>query len=125
VTIRLVMLVEGEAGIDKTRLLQQCLASPAGQAHRVLVACCPPFRQPHTLGPVADALRQAVTDVTSLQLSGLAGALRPLFPEWAPALPPAPEPTAEADATRHRLFCALDELLASLRVTLLVVEDVH
>jgi hypothetical protein len=57
-----VMLVEGEAGIGKTRLLQEYMASPAGQAHRVLVACCPPFRQPHTLGPRADAQHRCARD---------------------------------------------------------------
>ena len=54
-----VVLVEGEAGIGKTRLVGEFLASAAGQRLRLLVAACPPFRQPHTLGPVADAVRQA------------------------------------------------------------------
>jgi len=75
---------------------------------------CPPFRQPLTLAPVADALRQAVGDVGKLGLSALAGALRPLFPEWAAGLPPAPEPAEDVTAARHRLLAALGELLARL-----------
>jgi DNA-binding CsgD family transcriptional regulator len=120
-----VVLVEGEAGIGKTRLLEEFLASRPGRAYRTLVARFQPFRQPDTLGPLADALRQAVGDVTALPLSDLAGALRPLFPEWAAALPPAPEPAQDATVARHRLFRALDELLGCLQVTLLVAEDVH
>lgn len=91
-----VVLVEGEAGIGKSRLVREFLTSPAGKTRGSLMACCPPFRQPCTLGPVADALRQAASDLAVLQLSPLAGALRPLFPEWAQMLPPSPEPLRTA-----------------------------
>ena len=121
-----VILVEGEAGIGKSRLLREFLASAAGQRLHALVATCPPFRRPHTLGPVADAVRQAAAGgIGDLTLSGLAGALRPLFPEWAAGLPPAPEPAADDTAARHRVFAALAELLGRLEVRLLVVEDAH
>ena len=120
-----VVLVEGEAGIGKSRLVREFLASPAGRRRRALVAACPPFRRPLTLGPVVDALRQATGNVAGLRLSALAGALRPLFPEWAAGLPPAPEQLQDASAARHRLFRALAELLDRLQVAVLVVEDVH
>jgi DNA-binding CsgD family transcriptional regulator len=120
-----VVLVEGELGIGKSRLVSEYLASEAGRLARPVVACCPPFRQPQTLGPVAEALRLAVTDIQGLGLSGLAGALRPLFPEWAPVLPAAPEPAEDATAARGRLFRALAELLGCLQTGLLVVEDAH
>jgi DNA-binding CsgD family transcriptional regulator len=119
------VLVEGEAGIGKSRLVAEFLAGEPGQCLRVLVAACPPFRQPYTLGPVVDGLRRAAGKVAGLPLSGLAGALRPLFPEWADDLPPALEPLPDASASRHRLFRALAELVGRLGVGLLVVEDVH
>jgi predicted ATPase len=89
------------------------------------MAYCPPLRHPHTLGPVVDAVRQAVDRVAGLPLSPLAGALRPVFPEWAGDLPPAPEPAEDATAVRHRVFRALAELLGCLRVAVLAVEDAH
>jgi len=120
-----VVLIEGEAGIGKSRLVREYLASDQGRKGQALVAVCPPFRRPLTLAPVADALRRAVGDVGSLRLSALAGALRPLFPEWAAGLPSAPEPAEDAAAARYRLFAAVAELLGRLATDLLIVEDVH
>lgn len=142
-----VVLVEGEAGIGKSRLLHEFLAAglpaagrsaagrsaarPAGAGFRatdaqdVLVAACPPYRESLTLGPVVDALRQVGGRVGALRLSALAGALRPLFPEWTDDLPPSPEPLDDPSAARHRLFRALAELVGALPAGVLVVEDVH
>ncbi|HEY8471594.1 MAG TPA: AAA family ATPase [Natronosporangium sp.] len=119
------VLVEGEAGIGKSRLVREALASgPAGR-RTSLVATCPPYRESLTLGPVMDALRRARSTLAGLRLSALAGVLRPLFPEWAVSLPPPPEPVADATVARHRLFRALLELLGALGVELLVVDDAH
>lgn len=118
------VLVEGEAGIGKTRLLAE-LWQDAGPVQRPLVASCPPLPQPHTLGAVVDAVHGRVDEVGLPRLSDLGGALRPLFPEWRAVLPPAPDPSADASASRHRLFRALVELVTSLDVTILVVEDAH
>lgn len=118
------VFVEGAAGIGKSRLLREFLAADA-RSQRSLVTACPPFRQPFTLGPVVDALRQATDSVAGLELSALAGALRPLFPEWTANLPPLPDPAEDATAARHRLFRALAELLDCLEIAVVVVEDVH
>ncbi|MFJ5195288.1 ATP-binding protein [Streptomyces sp. NPDC088394] len=120
-----VVLVEGEAGIGKSRLIQELLAAHAPARQRVLLAACPAVRRPFTLGPVVDAIRPATEDVAGLGLSGLAGALRPLFPEWAASLPPTPDPAEDAAAARHRLFRAIEEILERLGIGLLAVEDVH
>ncbi|WP_194924655.1 helix-turn-helix transcriptional regulator [Catenulispora pinisilvae] len=130
------VLVEGEAGIGKSRLVRETLAAlrthtaaaddlSAAPTTEPLVAVCPPFREPLTLGPIVDAARQRRSDVSGLGLSALAGTLRPLFPEWGDALPPPPEPLSDPGAARHRLIRALAELLDRLGVSVLVVEDVH
>lgn len=132
------VLIEGEPGIGKTRLLHEVLAaatassgadqtaSPSG--NRVLLVTCPPLREPFPLGPIADAVRRLwdrPEPLGGLELSGLAGALRPMFPEWADQLPPAPEPLDDPEQTRHRLLRALAELVRRAGVGVLVLEDAH
>ncbi|WP_219471412.1 helix-turn-helix transcriptional regulator [Nonomuraea rhizosphaerae] len=110
----LVLLVQGEAGVGKTRLLHELTGRP------MLVGSCHPMRFPY--GPVVEALRDA------RPLGGLnpiTGALRPLLPECAELLPPAPPPPQDAMVERHRLFRAVLSLLGSLGPVTLVVEDVH
>ncbi|MFG2375286.1 helix-turn-helix transcriptional regulator [Streptomyces sp. NPDC048504] len=119
------VLVEGEAGIGKSRLVQEVLDEPGTAALRPLAGLCPPFREALTLGPIVDAARDARPDVAELALTPLAGVLRPLFPEWTQDLPPAPETLSDAGAARHRLFRALAELLEAMDVGVLVLEDVH
>ncbi|MER5470773.1 AAA family ATPase [Streptomyces sp. NPDC002685] len=53
-----VVLIEGEAGIGKSRLVQELLAGHAPTRQRVLPAACPAVQQPFTLGPVVDAIRR-------------------------------------------------------------------
>jgi DNA-binding CsgD family transcriptional regulator len=119
------VLVEGEAGIGKTRLLREVLTQPAGDGRVNLLAGCPPFREPHTLAPIVDAVRASTDQIRHLALSPLAGALRPLFPEWSDHLPPMPEPLDDIRAAQYRLFRALLELLRCLDVRVLAVEDLH
>ncbi|MEU4644480.1 AAA family ATPase [Micromonospora sp. NPDC023814] len=85
------VLVEGEAGIGKTRLLEEFLSSSTGTGFTALTATCPPLQEPCTLGPIVDAvLATGIATLAPLELSPLAAALRPLFPEWAGELPAAP-----------------------------------
>ncbi|WP_433796342.1 helix-turn-helix transcriptional regulator [Actinoplanes sp. CA-252034] len=116
-----IVLVEGEAGIGKSRLLREWSAAP--DQRTALVSVCPPLRESLTLGPIVDAFHGIERPVPRLPLTELAGALRPLFPEWSSDLPPVLPPLDDAKAARHRLFRALDELLRALRVDVLVLED--
>ncbi|MEU1305783.1 helix-turn-helix transcriptional regulator [Streptomyces shenzhenensis] len=120
---RSLVLVEGEPGIGKSRLLHEGLKAVAD--HAVLFATCPPVRDPFPLGPVVDGLRRLRPTLLDLGLSPLVGALRPLFPEWAGELPPALEALGDPQQTRHRLLRALSELLGRIGVATLVVEDAH
>lgn len=135
-----VVLLAGEAGIGKSRLVQEFLrqrsAPPvAGGAaaadglprvRRPLVGVCPPYQEPSTLTPIVDALRSGPESLAGLSLPQSAGALRPLFPEWADTLPPSPPWSAPDPWTgRRQLFEALAGVIHALRAELLVVEDAH
>lgn len=119
------VLVEGEAGIGKTRLVRECLSCTEREGRIALVAMCPPLSEPFPLGPIVEAVRRLRPAVETLGLTPLAGALRPLWPDWADALPPTLERLPNRAATRHRQLAAVAELLDRLAVDLLVVEDAH
>lgn len=122
-----VALVEGEAGIGKTRLVRELLAAPALAGRVVLAGGCHPMREPFPYGPVLELLRQIGTGSgTRLRdLNPVTGALRPLLPELDGLLPPTPDKLGDPRAERHRLFRAVRELLAVIGPTVLVVEDLH
>ncbi|HEV3382947.1 MAG TPA: AAA family ATPase [Trebonia sp.] len=120
---RRVVIIEGEAGVGKTRLITEVLAGLPASQERVLVTRCPPMRVPFTLGALVETISRSPGDV--VEFGPLAGALRPLFPEWADRLPPAPAPAEDRGMERHRLFRALTGLLSALGVGTVVVEDLH
>jgi DNA-binding CsgD family transcriptional regulator len=116
-------LLEGEAGIGKTRLVAELLARPEVARRQRLVGGCQQVSEPFLLGPLVEALREA--SFAPASLSAVAGALRPLLPELANRLPELPPPLGDRRAERHRLFRALRELLGALGPTVLVLEDLH
>ena len=117
------VLVEGETGVGKTRLVQEFLRSPELGGRQLHSGACQHLAEPLPLAPLLDALRTARPVRT--ELSPVVGALRPVLPELALVLPPAPEPLGDRRAERHRLFRALRELLGSLGRSVLVLEDLH
>ncbi len=120
-----VAVVEGEAGIGKTRLVSEVLSDPALGGRRVLSGHCHRLREPFPLGPLIEALAGLSPDPPTMSLSPVAGALRAFLPELADGLPPAPEPLGDPTAERHRVFRALLELLGALGPSVLVVEDLQ
>ena len=118
-----VVLLEGEAGVGKTRMTTEVLTAPALDGLRRLVGGCHRLREPFPLGPLLDSLRQLGT--LPPDLNPVVGCLRALLPEMAAHLPPAPEALNDARAERHRVFRAVTALLASLGPTVCVVEDAH
>lgn len=120
-----VAVVEGEAGLGKTRLIDELLGHPDVADRRVLVGQCHCIREPFPLGPVIEAVHTLAGDLPQLAFTRLAGALRPLLPELSDDLPPAPEPLADAAAERHRVFRALAEVLGAAGPAVMVLEDLH
>jgi DNA-binding CsgD family transcriptional regulator len=118
------VVIEGEPGMGRTRLLAEIAQRPEFDDGRVLAGACQPLREPFPYGPILDALRCA-GDAPLGPLSPVAGVLRPLLPELAEALPPRPEPLADPVAERHRVFRAVRELLTACGPALVLVDDLQ
>ncbi|MFE0464795.1 AAA family ATPase, partial [Kitasatospora sp. NPDC058965] len=122
-----VLLVEGEAGIGKSRLIAEATAaSPVP----VLSGACHPVRDPVPFGPVLDALRRVGPLLPPPdRLPPSTGLLAPLLPDLADRLPPCPgtgsAPGAGPATDRYRTAQAVHALLAALGELVLVVEDLH
>jgi len=119
-----VVLIEGEAGVGKTRLVRELVANPRLAGLHAMVGHCQPLREPFPFGAVIEALRSLAT-LPPPEVSPVAGALRPLLPELGDLLPPPPSPIGDPRAERHRMLRATREVLGAIGPALLVVEDLH
>ena len=127
------VLVAGEAGIGKTRLLAEVKSRAKDTGWRVLQGNC--FEQDRSLpfAPVLDLLRSFRSGQLPGDLPDLLGESAPelikLLPEFAAGSPdPAPAPAPDQEREKRRLFHTLTRLLTQLAETepvLLVTEDLH
>jgi DNA-binding CsgD family transcriptional regulator len=120
-----VVVVEGEAGVGKTRLVTELLRHPAVAGLHRLLGRCHPIRESFPLGPVVEAVRGLHDQLGGVQLRPVTGALRALLPELADVLPPAPGPLDDRVAERHRVFRGLIDIIDCLGPGVLVLEDLH
>jgi DNA-binding CsgD family transcriptional regulator/tetratricopeptide (TPR) repeat protein len=127
------VLIGGEAGIGKTRLVTEFGRRAAAGGALVLVGGCVPLgRSGLPLGPFVEAIRRFLRALGPAELAGTVAALPELariLPELASseearALPPA----ARDESGQARLFEHLLEWLEELssnRILVLVLEDLH
>jgi DNA-binding CsgD family transcriptional regulator len=120
-----IALVEGEAGIGKSRLVREAAGVLAAEHHRVVTGFCHPLREPLRYGPVMDALRKAGDWLPATGVPPTAGALSPLLPDLAERLPPPPPRVEGAQAERHQLLQGVRSFLHAIGPTVLVIEDLH
>lgn len=120
-----VIVVEGEAGVGKSRLVTELLRHPDLKRRRHLAGRCHQIREPFPLGAIVEAVRRLGDDLRGLRLGPVAGALRPLLPEVADSLPLPPEPLDDRNAEQHRVFRGLVEVLTAAGPAVLVLEDLH
>ena len=121
-----VVLVEGEAGIGKSRLVAEASALLRANGVRVVVGGCHPLREPLPYGPVIDALRTVGSWLPTVdRIGGSVGVLAPLLPDLAERLPAPPAEAAAPGLLRHRIVQGVRGLLAVIGPAVLVVEDLH
>jgi hypothetical protein len=121
-------LVSGEAGIGKTRLLQELVAAAQGQGARIAAG----FTSPDESEPfqaIASALRGALPYLRVAELGVGAAALAALVPEVREFAPGLGQPAdLEPELARVRLFDAVRHAFVQLcedRPALIVFEDLH
>src|SRR2546430_2617538 len=127
------VLVSGEAGIGKSRLVAEAKASVGQERARFLQGAC--FEQDRALplAPLLDMLRTLLVTgprETSLPLLvPLAPELIKILPDLAIFLPDVtPTPALEPEQEQRRLFVALADFLLDLaeyHPLMLVIEDLH
>ena len=123
-----VVLVGGEAGVGKTRLVAELTARCAAEGTRVLAGGCVPVGDgalPYA--PIVEALRALLTDVGASAVRELVG---PSWPELARLLPALGDPEAGpagqgAQARLFELLLGLVGRLSAQAPLVLVVEDLH
>ena len=123
------MLVAGEAGVGKSRLLAE--AARRAEGFRVLLAHGYETDRSVPFAPFVDALRSsesvALREAIQRMSGSVARELARIIPDLVPSLdepPPLPRPKGE----KHRLFRALASLLRDLSDRdrlILIVEDLH
>jgi transcriptional regulator with XRE-family HTH domain/tetratricopeptide (TPR) repeat protein len=117
-----VVLVFGEAGAGKTRLVGEFARGVAGDAS-VLWGRCSPDRL-GAFEPFVDPVRAALG--AGGPAGALGGELQRIVPDLAPGAGPARGPAIAAPGVeRRRLFDAVVELIAAMGRCLLVVDDVQ
>jgi DNA-binding CsgD family transcriptional regulator/tetratricopeptide (TPR) repeat protein len=123
------VLLGGEAGVGKTRLVQRFAERCAdGGAHVLFGGCVELSTEGLAYAPFTAALRQLVREqgpaaVAALLPEGAERDLARLLPEFGE-----PSGDGETDTGRARLFeqfLTLLERLADTRPTILVIEDIH
>ncbi|GAA1226465.1 LuxR family transcriptional regulator [Kitasatospora nipponensis] len=120
-----VVLVEGEAGIGKSRLICEAARILTADGLRVLMGSCHPLREPFPYGPVADALRKGAHWLPTDSLPPITGALASLLPDLADRLPVPPVYQEDPRTARHLLVQAVRSFLAAIGPAVLVIEDMH
>ncbi len=129
---RRVVLVSGEPGVGKTRLVSEVVRNAHDQGATVLWGRCD-----EELGvayePFVEAFRQYIAAVSPdrlrAELGPLGGELTRILPELSARVPGLADPVqTEAETERHRLFEAVSDLLSEMSHTapvVLVLDDVH
>ncbi|MGH3861010.1 ATP-binding protein, partial [Actinokineospora sp.] len=120
------VVVEGEAGVGKTRLVRELVRHPVITGRTVLEAHCLPVRTTHPYGAIVEMLAGAVDELRMVGtvLAPITGALAPLLPELRGLLP-AHEVPLSPSVARHQVLRAVAAVLDALDRPLLVLDNLQ
>ncbi len=127
------LLVQGPAGVGKTRLVEAFAGQVRWEGARVLWGRCYEFERLLPYQPIAEALRATLPDLTSAELDRFPGwcvaQVAQLVPEMAEKYPrPLVLSSVREDQEQAHLFDGVARFLALLTAhtpCLLVLEDLH
>ncbi|HEX6554556.1 MAG TPA: AAA family ATPase [Ktedonobacteraceae bacterium] len=131
-----VVLLSGEAGIGKSRLVTELQRSAETLEFQLLSGQCFPADRSCPYAPLLDLLRAFLAPLSPAQITSALGssarALFPLLPEPVQHLPEVaslpPLPALDPEQEKRRLFTQLSDVFQramTFRPLLLVVEDIH
>ena len=131
-----VVLLSGEAGIGKSRLVAELQGAASAQAFQLLSGQCFPTDRSCPYAPLLDLLHAFLAPLSATHITTVLGAsaraLFPLLPEQTQHLPELaslpPLSPLEPELEKRRLFAALSEVFmraTASRPVLLVLEDLH
>jgi len=125
-----VALIAGEAGVGKTRLVEELIREATESQARVLVGGCVELGgEGFPFAPVVDALRTLAADLPPQQLDEVLGSAREELSRLLPELSPTTtRQEAAGEFGRSRMFellLAVFTRVAAERPLVLVIEDLH
>jgi ATP/maltotriose-dependent transcriptional regulator MalT len=126
-----VVLLSGEAGVGKTRLVEEAAERASAAGVRVLAGSCIEMGgEGLPFGPLAHALRSLMRDTSPEQLDAFIGPARPELAQVLPDLDPdsalSTSPLSEGGTARLlELVVGVIERLAADRPLMFVIEDLH
>src|SRR2546426_81233 len=128
-----VVLLSGEAGIGKSRLVAEAKTYATAQGFLLLQGQCFPTDRFCPYAPLLDLLRSHFTtssrEHVATEMGSLASALSPLLPDLLPLPSDLPSlPPLAPEHEKRRLFAALAQLFlrpTTKQPVLLIIEDVH
>ena len=127
------VLVSGEAGIGKSRLVRAMVERARQLGFVTLHGACFEADRSHPYGPVLDLVRVLSTTVSPAvaahYFASAAAELVTLFPELGPIFPDTvPRQVLDPEEDRRRLFHAMTDAVHALgrvQPLMIVIEDVH
>jgi DNA-binding CsgD family transcriptional regulator len=126
-----VVLVSGEAGVGKTRLVEEAAGRADAEGVRVLSGSCIEMGgEGLPFGPLAHALRSLMRDASPDELDAFVGPARSelarVLPDLDPESAPSAMPLGEGGTARLlELLVGVIERLAADRPLMFVIEDLH